>query len=72
MALASKRPSDYLVRSAWASERRLVTSEISEGAAPEEHFKPVGTWFILGVFVLTIILLWGSVYLILISRGVTT
>ena len=49
-----------------------MTSEINEGAAGEEHFKPVGTWFILGVFVLTIILLWGSVYLILISRGVTT
>jgi hypothetical protein len=33
---------------------------------------PVGTVFILAVFVLTIILLWGSVYLILLSRGVTT
>ncbi len=55
-----------------------MTSEIGDGVAPsgdggaEEHFKPVGTWFILGVFVLTIILLWGSVYLILISRGVNT
>lgn len=37
-----------------------------------EHFKPVGTVFILAAFVLTIILLWGSVYLILLSRGVTT
>lgn len=37
-----------------------------------EHFKPVGTIFILAAFVLTIILLWGSVYLILLSRGVTT
>lgn len=39
---------------------------------PEEHFKPRGTWFILGLFVATLILLWLSVYLILFSRGVTT
>jgi len=38
----------------------------------EEHFRPVGTAFILGAFVLTLILLWLSVYVILISRGVTT
>ena len=37
----------------------------------EEHFKPTGTVFILGVFVATIILLWASVYVILLSRGVT-
>lgn len=43
-----------------------------EEAAPEEHFKPVGSMFILALFVLTIILLWGSVYLILLSRGATT
>lgn len=38
----------------------------------EEHFKPVGTIFLLAVFVLTLVLLWASVYVILISRGVTT
>ncbi len=38
----------------------------------DEHFKPVGTIFLLAVFVLTLILLWASVYVILISRGVTT
>lgn len=38
----------------------------------EEHFKPVGTIFLLAVFVATLILLWASVYVILISRGVTT
>lgn len=37
----------------------------------QEHFKPTGTIFILAAFVLTIILLWASVYLILLSRGVT-
>lgn len=42
------------------------------GADEVEHFKPVGTIFILAVFVLTIIVLWGSVYLILLSRGVNT
>lgn len=37
----------------------------------EEHFKPTGTIFILGMFVAAMILLWASVYVILLSRGVT-
>lgn len=39
----------------------------------ENHgeFKPKGTMVILLIFLLTIILLWGSVFLILLSRGVT-
>jgi hypothetical protein len=37
----------------------------------DEHFKPTGTIFVLGLFVATIILLWASVYIILLSRGVT-
>lgn len=37
-----------------------------------EHFKPTGTMFVLALFVATIILLWGSVYVILLSRGVTS
>ena len=40
-------------------------------AIDEEHFKPTGTLFILALFVATIILLWASVYVILLSRGVT-
>jgi hypothetical protein len=43
----------------------------SSGALPEEHFKPTGTIFVLVLFVATIILLWASVYVILLSRGVT-
>lgn len=42
------------------------------GTGESEHFKPTGTVFVLGVFVATIILLWLSVYVILLSRGVTT
>ena len=38
----------------------------------EEHFRPIGTIFLLALFVATLILLWVSVYVILISRGVTT
>ncbi len=37
----------------------------------EEHFKPTGTVFILVLYVAMIILLWTSVYVILLSRGVT-
>ncbi len=36
-----------------------------------EEFKPRGTVAILVMFVLAIIILWGSVYVILLSRGVT-
>ena len=36
-----------------------------------EEFKPRGTLVVLGIFLLTLIILWGSVYLILLSRGVT-
>jgi hypothetical protein len=36
-----------------------------------EEFQPKGTMVVLLIFVLTLILLWGSVYWILISRGVT-
>ncbi len=39
--------------------------------AAEEHFKPTGTLFVLALFVATIVLLWASVYIILLSRGVT-
>jgi flagellar basal body-associated protein FliL len=42
-----------------------------ENSEHEEEFKPKGTIVILLIFVLTLILLWGSVYLILLSRGVT-
>ncbi|MDJ0767569.1 MAG: cytochrome c oxidase subunit 2A [Ilumatobacter sp.] len=42
-----------------------------DGELPEEHFKPTGTLFVLVLFVATIVLLWASVYVILLSRGVT-
>lgn len=48
-----------------------VTDE-TEPAADAEHFKPTGTLFIVAMFVVTMILLWASVYVILLSRGVTT
>lgn len=38
---------------------------------PEEEFKPRGTIVILILFMLTLIGLWGTVYLILLQRGVT-
>jgi hypothetical protein len=54
-------------------ERETVTVG-ADPPVPEtesEHFKPTGTIFVLALFVATIILLWGSVYVILLSRGVT-
>ena len=37
----------------------------------QEEFQPKGTLLIVILFIITMILLWGSVYLILLSRGVT-
>lgn len=42
--------------------------QVAEG---EEHFKPTGTIFLLVCFVAVLVLMWASVYVILISRGVT-
>ncbi len=55
------------------SEKSLSEKSLSEKSLPdeEEHFRPIGTIAILAAFVLTLILLWLSVYVILISRGVT-
>lgn len=57
----------------------MTNSSQSRGEQPasdvqeeEEHFKPNGTVFILVLFMAALILLWLSVYVILISRGVTT
>ncbi len=48
---------------------------MTEGRPPstegEEHFKPTGTIFILAMFLAALVLLWASVYVILLSRGVT-
>lgn len=38
---------------------------------PQDEFHPKGTALVLAIFVVTLILLWGSVYLIMLSRGVT-
>jgi hypothetical protein len=60
------------VLTARTEDRRFVTTEQDKSPLTEpEHFKPTGTVFILAAFVLTIILLWVSVYLILLSRGAT-
>jgi hypothetical protein len=36
-----------------------------------DEFQPRGTFVILLIFMLVLIILWASVYLILVSRGVT-
>ena len=38
----------------------------------DEDFKPRGTMAIVALFTATLVLLWLSIYLILIARGVTT
>jgi len=37
----------------------------------DDDFRPRGTLAILIIFILTLIALWASVYMILLSRGVT-
>ncbi len=63
-------PSTEGERSPETTRRRRRNPEPA-GATPEEHFRPIGTIAILAAFVLTLILLWLSVYVILLSRGVT-
>ncbi|GAB4579749.1 MAG: hypothetical protein Fur0022_24880 [Anaerolineales bacterium] len=38
---------------------------------PQEEFHPKGTALVLAIFLIVLILLWGSVYLIMLQRGVT-
>ena len=38
---------------------------------PHDDFEPKGTILVLVIFIVTLIILWGSVYLILLQRGVT-
>ena len=40
--------------------------------AADEEFKPMGTVAIVALFTVTLIVLWASIYIILISRGVTS
>lgn len=44
---------------------------VDDEGVEHEEFKPTGTIFLLGCFVVTLILLWVTVYLILLSRGAT-
>ena len=36
----------------------------------QDDFKPKGTIMVLAIFIITLIVLWGSVYWIMIDRGV--
>lgn len=59
-----------------SNEERARVSEAHPssptGDDSEEHFRPIGTVFVLVMFVAALVLLWLSVYIILLSRGVTT
>lgn len=46
----------------------LSGSDVEE---QEGHFKPMGTVFFLALFVVVLVLMWASVFLILMDRGVT-
>lgn len=48
-----------------------MTSDRTDKAFDEE-FRPIGTWVFVVGFAVLLFLLWFSVYLTLLSRGVTT
>ncbi len=48
-----------------------MAKENKENTQPDDEFKPRGTVVIMVLFVLTMLLLWGYIYLLLIQRGVT-
>jgi len=53
----------------------MAQGKSAKTAAPPadkaEEFRPRGTFVMLLIFMLLLIILWGSVYLILLSRGMT-
>jgi uncharacterized protein involved in cysteine biosynthesis len=46
-------------------------SMAKKGSQPPEKFEPKGTLVVVIIFLITLIALWGSVYWILLSRGMT-
>lgn len=56
------------------SDRDPAPGDGADGATSElpDGFRPTGTVFIITLFVVALVLLWASVYVILLSRGVTT
>jgi hypothetical protein len=48
-----------------------VTAPEDGNAEDAEHFRPVGTIALLAVFGVLLVLLWLSVYLVMLSRGPT-
>ncbi len=48
-----------------------MTTPEDRSADDAEHFRPVGTIAVLAVFVVVLVLLWLSVYLVMLSRGPT-
>ena len=44
---------------------------MSEEHKDPQEFSPKGTMAILAVFIVTLIVLWGTIYLILVQRGGT-
>jgi len=47
-------------------------SKVTDKQTDREEFHPRGTAAIAAIFILTMILMWGSVYVILLARGVTS
>jgi hypothetical protein len=44
---------------------------VAEAGEEAEHFTPMGTVAVLAVYFAVIVLLWLSVYLVMVSRGTT-
>ena len=69
------RPAAGCEATTTSGEERVSAADSGPSAVPEttdeEHFKPTGTIFLLVCYVATLILLWVTVYLILLSRGAT-
>ena len=53
-------------------EAEVIASEAADAPMSDDDFKPTGTVAVVVLFTATLVLLWLSIYLILIARGVTT
>lgn len=47
-------------------------SQEQQSSETGEQFHPKGTVLVMVLFVVTLIILWGSIYLLMLSQGATT
>ena len=71
MAPAVAQAAAAISRPAVERVGRTMTTEGDSGSEPQGEFKPIGTVAFVAAFVVVLMLMWFSIYIILLSRGAT-